>query len=100
MSTGKVEAREEAVAPFEGIWRVSVADEGKLVAAVAPEIADRVHAAMRAHPLGAESRVIGESVQQHAGMVLMNRRWRDTGCGCVVCGAAASDLLSFSWASG
>jgi hydrogenase expression/formation protein HypE len=54
-----------------GLDPLYVANEGKLVAIVAPEIADRVLAAMRRHPLGAESRMIGEVVEQPAGMVLM-----------------------------
>ncbi|HEX4311822.1 MAG TPA: hydrogenase expression/formation protein HypE [Acidobacteriaceae bacterium] len=54
-----------------GLDPLYVANEGKLVAVVAPEIAEPVLAAMRAHPLGAESRVIGEVVEAHAGMVLM-----------------------------
>jgi hydrogenase expression/formation protein HypE len=54
-----------------GLDPLYVANEGKLVAIVAPEIADRVLAAMQRHPLGAESCVIGEVVEQHAGMVLM-----------------------------
>jgi len=54
-----------------GLDPLYVANEGKLVAIVAPEIADRVLAAMRRHPLGAESRIIGEVVEQPAGMVLM-----------------------------
>jgi hydrogenase expression/formation protein HypE len=54
-----------------GLDPLYVANEGKLVAIVAPVIADRVLAAMRRHPLGAESRMIGEVVEQPAGMVLM-----------------------------
>jgi hydrogenase expression/formation protein HypE len=54
-----------------GLDPLYVANEGKLVAVVAPEIADRVLGAMRGHPLGAESCAIGEVVAQHAGMVLM-----------------------------
>jgi hydrogenase expression/formation protein HypE len=54
-----------------GLDPLYVANEGKLVAVVASEIADRVLAAMKNHPLGAESCVIGEVVEQHAGMVLM-----------------------------
>ena len=38
-----------------GLDPLYVANEGKLVAIVAPEIADRVLAAMQRHPLGAES---------------------------------------------
>lgn len=54
-----------------GLDPLYVANEGKLVAIVAREIADGVLAAMRRHPLGTESRIIGEVVEQHAGMVLM-----------------------------
>lgn len=54
-----------------GLDPLYVANEGKLVAVVAPEIAEAVLAAMQAHPLGAESRVIGEVLEQPAGMVLM-----------------------------
>ncbi len=54
-----------------GLDPLYVANEGKLVAIVAPEVAERVLGAMRRHPLGAESRIIGEVVDRHAGMVLM-----------------------------
>ncbi len=54
-----------------GLDPLYVANEGKLLAIVAPHIADRVLAAMQRHPLGAESRIIGEVVEQHPGMVLM-----------------------------
>ncbi|HEX3987509.1 MAG TPA: hydrogenase expression/formation protein HypE [Acidobacteriaceae bacterium] len=54
-----------------GLDPLYVANEGKLVAVVAPEIADRVLAAMQQHPLGADSRIIGEVVEQPVGMVLM-----------------------------
>ena len=67
-----------------GLDPLYVANEGKLVAIVAPEIADRVLAAMKAHPLGAESCVIGEVVEQHPGMVVMK-----TGVG----GARVVDVL-------
>jgi hydrogenase expression/formation protein HypE len=54
-----------------GLDPLYVANEGKVVAVVAGEIADGVLAAMREHPLGAEACVIGEVVEQPAGMVLM-----------------------------
>jgi hydrogenase expression/formation protein HypE len=54
-----------------GLDPLYVANEGKLVALVAPDIADRVLAAMRRHPLGADSVIIGEAIEQPAGMVLM-----------------------------
>jgi hydrogenase expression/formation protein HypE len=54
-----------------GLDPLYVANEGKLVAIVAPEIADRLLAVMQNHPLGADSRIIGEVVEPHPGMVLM-----------------------------
>jgi hydrogenase expression/formation protein HypE len=54
-----------------GLDPLYVANEGKVVAIVAPEIADRVLAAMQRHPMGADSRMIGEVVETPAGMVLM-----------------------------
>jgi hydrogenase expression/formation protein HypE len=52
-----------------GLDPLQVANEGKLVAFVAPEKADEVLAAMRAHPAGAGAVVVGECVADHAGMV-------------------------------
>ncbi len=43
-----------------GLSPYAVANEGKLVAIVAPEAAEAVLAAMRAHPLGQDACVIGE----------------------------------------
>jgi hydrogenase expression/formation protein HypE len=45
-----------------GLDPLNVANEGKLVAVVAPEWSDRLLAAMRAHPLGAESAMIGTAI--------------------------------------
>jgi hydrogenase expression/formation protein HypE len=49
----------EAACEFLGLDPLYVANEGKLVAIVAPQEADTVLAAMRAHPLGADSARIG-----------------------------------------
>ncbi|MDX3073799.1 hydrogenase expression/formation protein HypE [Streptomyces sp. MI02-7b] len=46
------------------------ANEGKLVAFVPRAHADAVLAALRAHPLGTRAAVIGECVEDHAGMVV------------------------------
>jgi hydrogenase expression/formation protein HypE len=54
-----------------GLDPLYVANEGKLVAIVAPAIADRVLDVMRRHPFGADSVIIGEAIEQPAGMVLM-----------------------------
>jgi hydrogenase expression/formation protein HypE len=48
-----------------------VANEGKLVAIVAPESADAVLAAMRAHPLGRDAAIAGTITDRHPGMVTM-----------------------------
>lgn len=45
-----------------GLDPLHVANEGKLVAVVAPELAGAVLAAMRAHPLGRDAADIGEAV--------------------------------------
>jgi len=48
-----------------------VANEGKLVAAVAKEKAEAVLQAMRAHELGREAAIIGDVVEQNPGRVTM-----------------------------
>jgi hydrogenase expression/formation protein HypE len=53
-----------------GLDPLYVANEGKLVAFVPRDQGDAVLAAMRAHPLGAGAAVIGECVDEHAGMVV------------------------------
>ena len=52
-----------------GLDPLYVANEGKLVAFVPPDDADRVLAAMRAHPHGTRATVIGSCVAEHPGMV-------------------------------
>jgi hydrogenase expression/formation protein HypE len=54
-----------------GLDPLYVANEGKLVAVVAADAADEIVQHMRWHPLGGEAVVIGEVVEDHAGMVLM-----------------------------
>jgi hydrogenase expression/formation protein HypE len=54
-----------------GLDPLFVANEGKLVAFVAPESWENVLAAMRAMPEGREAAAIGEVVAAHPGMVLM-----------------------------
>jgi hydrogenase expression/formation protein HypE len=50
----------DAACELLGLDPLYVANEGKLVAVCAPEAADAVLAAMRAHPLGADAAPIGE----------------------------------------
>src|SRR5437764_1153535 len=54
-----------------GIDPLFVANEGKLVAFVAPDRAEAVLDAMRATPEGRESSLIGKAVAEHPGMALM-----------------------------
>ncbi|HVY60084.1 MAG TPA: hydrogenase expression/formation protein HypE [Planctomycetota bacterium] len=51
-----------------------VANEGKLVAIVAPEAAEAALAALRAHPLGSEAAPIGEVTEGDRGFVLARTR--------------------------
>ncbi len=51
-----------------------VANEGKLLAIVAPQAADAVLEAMRRHPLGREAAIIGQIVDEHPGKVFMRSR--------------------------
>ena len=57
-----VRAEVAAACEFLGLDPLNVANEGKLVAIVAPEFADALVAAMRAHPLGLGSAAIGRAV--------------------------------------
>lgn len=54
-----------------GLDPLSVANEGKLLAVVAAEDADRLLAVMQGHELGREARVIGEVVTDHLGLVAL-----------------------------
>jgi hydrogenase expression/formation protein HypE len=54
-----------------GLDPLYVANEGKLVAIVDAGHADRIVAAMRAHPLGKQARVIGRVTQGNRGLVTM-----------------------------
>lgn len=59
-----------AACGFLGLDPTHVANEGKLVAVVAPEHADAVLAAMRAHEHGREAVRVGEVVDEHHGIVV------------------------------
>jgi hydrogenase expression/formation protein HypE len=54
-----------------GLDPLFVANEGKLLAIVAPEAADAVLDAMRSHPVGRDARWIGDVVEDAYNMVLM-----------------------------
>ncbi len=69
----RIAVRAEVAAACEllGLDPLYVANEGKLVAIVAPEAAAAVVAAMRAHPLGREAALIGEVVEDDMRFVQM-----------------------------
>lgn len=57
-----------------GLDPLYVANEGKFLAIVARKVADQVLATMRAHPLGKQSAMIGEVVDEHPGKVYLKSR--------------------------
>ncbi len=59
-----------------GIDPLGVANEGKAILGVRAGAAERVLAALRAHPLGREAAVIGEAVEERPGQLVL-----DTGFG-------------------
>jgi hydrogenase expression/formation protein HypE len=54
-----------------GLDPLYVANEGKMLAIVAPELAERLLKCMRSHPLGHNARIIGQVTESPPGMVLM-----------------------------
>jgi len=72
----KIPVRDEVAAACEmlGFDPLHVANEGKLVAIVDPEDAQRVLAAMRAHPYGKDAAIIGRVEAGPAGRVSMETR--------------------------
>jgi len=69
----KVPVREEVLAACEmlGFDPLYVANEGKLVAIVPAEDADRVLKAMRENPYGKDASIVGEVRAEHPGRVVM-----------------------------
>jgi len=57
-----------------GLDPLYVANEGKLLAIVAPEDADNVLRAMRGNPLGKQAEIIGQVTGEHPGYVMMRTR--------------------------
>jgi len=72
LEENRVPVRPEVVGAGEilGIDPLYVANEGKLVAFVAPELADAALAAMRAEPAGREAAIVGEVREEPPGRVL------------------------------
>ncbi len=65
-----------ATAEILGLDPFHIANEGKAVLGVAPEAADTVLAALRAHPLGREAAIVGECTTEHPRQLVL-----DTGFG-------------------
>jgi hydrogenase expression/formation protein HypE len=66
-----VRAEVRAACEMLGLDPLYVANEGKLIAVVPLDDAANVLAAMQRHPLGKHAAIIGEVVDQHAGMVVL-----------------------------
>jgi hydrogenase expression/formation protein HypE len=65
-----------AAAEMLGLDPFHIANEGKAILGVRPEAADRVLAALRAHPQGRDAAIVGECLAEHGGRVIL-----DTGLG-------------------
>jgi hydrogenase expression/formation protein HypE len=65
----------EAACELLGLDPLYVANEGKLVALCAPEVAGRVLASMREHPLGREAACIGRVIEDAQAFVQMDTRF-------------------------
>ena len=65
-----------AAAEMLGLDPFHIANEGKAILGVRPAAAQRVLAALRAHPQGREAALVGECIADHAGRVIL-----DTGLG-------------------
>ncbi|MBN1368251.1 MAG: hydrogenase expression/formation protein HypE [Dehalococcoidales bacterium] len=70
----KIPVREEVLGACEmlGLDPLYVANEGKLIAIVPPENAEKVLTAMRKHKYGKDAAIIGEVRAEHPGQVVMN----------------------------
>ena len=67
-----VKPQVNAACEFLGLDPLYVANEGKLIAIVAPEDALRLLAVMRAHPLGCDAAIIGEVIEDPLHFVQMD----------------------------
>ena len=66
-----VRAEVAAACEFLGLDPLNVANEGKLIAIVAPEAAERLLVVMKAHPLGRDAAIIGRAVEDEHRFVEM-----------------------------
>jgi len=72
----KIPVKEEVKAACEllGLDPIHVANEGKLVAVVAPADADKILAQMRKNSYGRAAAIIGEVTNEHSGRVVMKTK--------------------------
>jgi hydrogenase expression/formation protein HypE len=77
---GQIPVRDEVKGACEllGLDPLYVANEGKLIAIVAPEAADAVLLSMRRHPLGRDAAIIGTVGEKRAGLVTMRTPFGST----------------------
>lgn len=61
----------KAACEMLGLDPLYVANEGKLLAVVSPEDAEKILETMRNNPLGKEANIIGEITSEHPGVVVM-----------------------------
>lgn len=80
LNEGEIPVREQVRGACEmlGLDPLYVANEGKLVAIVAPEAAQAALEALQSHPLGKDARIIGKVISEHAGMVVMRTAFGTT----------------------
>lgn len=73
LTEARVPIRREVLGACEilGLDPLHIANEGKLLAVVPPDEADRALAAMRGHPAGTDAAIIGEVTVEHPGMVVL-----------------------------
>ena len=64
----------QAACDLLGLDPLYVANEGKLLAIVAPEKADRILERMRSHIVSANAQMIGRVTDKHPGLVVSNTR--------------------------
>jgi len=72
----KIPVKEEVKAACEllGLDPIHVANEGKLVAMVAPADADKILTRMRKNSYGRDAAIIGEVIEEHPGKVIMKTK--------------------------
>ena len=61
----------KAACEMLGLDPLYVANEGKLIAVVSSEDAEKILETMRKNPLGKEAKIIGEITEEHPGVVLL-----------------------------